>query len=213
MNKKVARIFVGALLIFIGALVLLSQLFQFDITGTIIAGVFLLAGLAFLYVYFRDHESWWALIPGFTLGGIGGLIAMGEWLPGVADKFGGSFFLLMIGASFLVIYLTRRDYWWAIIPMGSLFTLALVALVANFDGMLAGSVFFLGIAATFAALGLMPVGKKEKWPWIPAGICAGLGLLISLGSSFIGNSLLRYFWPAALFLGGVFLIVRSLVKK
>ncbi len=212
MNKKTSRIFFGVLLIFIGALIFLSQFFHFDITGTVIAGIFVLVGIAFLIVYLRNPQNWWALIPGFTLAGIGGLIAMGEWLPKVTDVFGGSFFLLMIGLSFLIIYLTHKEFWWAIIPAGALFTLALVAFVANFDGILAGSVFFLGIAATFAVIGLMPVGKQDKWPWIPAGICAAIGLLISLGSSIMTSSFLRYFWPAALFLGGIYLIFRS-VKK
>ena len=36
-------------------------------------------------------------------------------------------FLGTIGLSFWVIYLTRRDFWWAVIPGGALMTLALVA--------------------------------------------------------------------------------------
>lgn len=213
MKNKTPRIFVGAMLVFIGALVLLSQFLHFDLTGAIIGGLFVLGGAVFFYVYIHDHENWWALIPGFTLAGIGGLIAMGTWFPRLADIIGGSFFLAMIGVSFLLIYLTHRDFWWAIIPAGVLLSLALVAIVANYDGFLAGGVLFLGIAATFAVIGLLPIGKTEKWPWIPAGICAVMGALITLGSSTLANSFLKYFWPAALLLGGIFLIVRSIRKQ
>jgi hypothetical protein len=76
-----------------------------------------------------------------------------------------------------------------------------------------GGLFFLGIGATFAALGLLPVGQKEKWPWIPAAICLILGTLIMVGSGALVDSVFGWVWAAA-FLGvGLFLIIRSIVKK
>ncbi len=216
MSNSAKRIFGGVALILIGGLFLVQQIFHLPIHlgGLIIAAIFALAGCVFLYVLLNNHENWWAAIPGLVLVGLGVLIASGELFPQFADKFGGSLFLAFIGLSFLVVYFVKRENWWAIIPTGVLFTLALVAGVAQFsNGMAAGASFFLGIALTFAVLGLMPVGRKDKWPWIPAGICAVMGTLLMLGSGEFLNSVAGMIWPAILVLGGGFLIVRTFLKK
>jgi len=209
MNAKTSRIFFGALLIFLGVLFFLQQFLHVDIAALIFAGVFVLGGAIFFYVFGRNTEHWWALIPGFTLAAIGGLIAMSELFPALAT-YGGAFFLGMIGASFLIIYLVRREFWWAIIPTGVLFTLALVTIVAEFNGALSGALFFFGLAVTFGILGLMPVGKAEKWPWIPAGICAAIGFIVIATSGVLVNSVFGYIWPALLLVVGVYLVVRSI---
>jgi len=215
MNNTAKRIFIGAALIVVGGLFMVQQIFHlpFHLGGLLVAAIFALAGAAFLYVLFNNRENWWAAIPGFVLLGLGALIASGELFPVFASRFGGSLFLGSIGAAFLVVYLIKRDNWWAIIPAGVLFTLALVAGVAQYDGMASGAMFFLGIAATFAVLGLMPVGRNQKWPWIPAGICAVLGTMLMLGSSALLNSVAGLIWPAILVLGGGFLIARTFMKK
>lgn len=215
MNNSAKRIFGGVALILVGALFLIQQVFHLPIHlgGVIIAVIFALAGCVFLYVLLNNHDNWWAAIPGFVLLGLGVLIASGEFFPIFADKFGGTLFLGFIGLSFLVVYLMRRDSWWAIIPAGVLFTLALVAWVAQYNGFASGATFFLGIALTFAVLGLMPIGRNEKWPWIPAGICALLGTLLMLGSGSFLNTAAGLVWPAILVLGGGFLIVRTFIKK
>lgn len=209
MNPKASRIFFGVLLILIGILFFFQQLFHIEIGGLIFAVIFLLSGGAFFYVVARSSENWWAIIPGFTLVGIGGLIAMGEFAPRFTERYGGAFFLAMIGVSFLVIFFTHREFWWAILPAGVLFTLALTTIVAQYDGLLSGATFFLGLAATFAVLGLMPVGRAEKWPWIPAGICAVISFFIASGSGIFANSVFAFLWPAILVVVGVYLIVRS----
>jgi len=209
MNPKSSRIFFGALLIFLGVLFFFQQFLHVNIAALIFAGLFVVGGAIFFYVFASNNEHWWALIPGFTLVAIGGLIAMGELLPGLA-VYGGAFFLAMIGASFLVIFLLHREFWWAVIPAGVLFTLALVTIVANFNGAISGAVFFFGLAATFGVLGLMPVGKAEKWPWIPAGICAVIGLIIIATSGIFASSVFGYIWPALLLVVGVYLVARSI---
>jgi len=213
MNSKSTRVLFGIGLIFLGVLFFVQQIFHISIGNLIIAGLFLLGGVTFFYVFARNNEHWWALIPGFTLAGIGGLIAMGDLIPRFNELFGGAFFLAMIGASFLVIYIMHREFWWAIIPAGVLFTLALVTIVSPYNGSLAGAVFFFGLAATFGVIGLMHVGKAEKWPWIPAGICALLGLIVLATSGALVNSVFGYVWPAILLVVGVYLIIRSIRKQ
>ena len=215
MSNTAKRIFAGIALIIVGGLFLVQQIFHLPIHlgGVLVASIFALAGLVFLYVLYTNRENWWAAIPGFVLLGLGALIASGELFPVFANRFGGSHFLGSIGLAFLVVYLIKRENWWAIIPMGVLFTLALVAGVAQYNGMASGAMFFLGIAATFAVLGLMPIGRNEKWPWIPAGICAILGTMLLLGSGAFLNSITGLVWPVILVLGGGFLIVRTFLKK
>jgi len=212
MNPKSSRIFFGALLIFMGVLFFFQQFLHVDIAALIFAGLFAIGGAIFFYVFASNNEHWWALIPGFTLVAIGGLIAMGELLPGLAI-YGGAFFLAMIGASFLVIYLLHKEFWWAVIPAGVLFTLALVTIIAEFSGDLSGAIFFFGLAATFGVIGLMPVGKTQKWPWIPAGICAVIGLIIIAASGLLVNTVFAYIWPALLLVVVVYLVARSIRSK
>lgn len=215
MNASSRRIFFGAALILIGALFLVNQIFNlpFHLGGIMVAALFAVAGGAFLTVLINNRENWWAAIPSLVLFGLAALIASGEFFPEFERRFGGSLFLAFIGLAFLVVYLVKRDNWWAVIPMGVLFTLAAVAGMSNFNFAATSSVFFMGIALTFAMVGLLPVGRSEKWPWIPAGICAFLGTILLLGSGAFLKSIGGLVWPALLVLGGLFLIGRTFIKK
>lgn len=215
MTDSAKRIFAGIALILVGGLFLVQQIFHlpFHLGGVLVAATFVLAGAIFLYVLATRRENWWAAIPGFVLLGLGALIAVGEFFPAFGGTFGGTLFLGFIGLAFLVVYLLHREFWWAVIPAGVMFTLALVAWVAQYNGFASGATFFLGLAATFAVLGLMPIGRDEKWPWIPAGICAVLGTLLMLGSGAFLQTAAGLIWPAVLVLSGVFLIARTFIKK
>lgn len=213
MKKNSTRIIFGAGLILLGALFFLQSLFHISIGQLVVAGFFLLGAVVFFFVFGNNTERWWALIPGFTLTGIGGLIAMSSLNERIASQFGGGFFLAMIGLSFLVIYIIHRDFWWAVIPAGVLFTIAIVAVVGQFNDNISGAVFFLGLAATFGALGLMPVGKRDKWPWIPAGICALISIIIIVSSGVFENSVFAYLTPAVLLVAGVYLVFRSMRQQ
>ncbi len=96
---------------------------------------------------------------------------------------------------------------------GVMFTLALVAWVAQYNGFASGATFFLGLGCHLCSPGLMPIGRNEKWPWIPAGICAVFGTLLLLGSGAFLQSAAGLVWPAVLVLGGGFLIARTFIKK
>lgn len=216
MKLSTRRIFLGAALILVGALFLVQQLLHLPINvGTVImAMIFVLGGLAFLYVMSGGRDNWWAAIPGMVLLGLGVLIATSEFFPSFAAIYGGSLFLGFMGLGFLVVLLLRPESWWAIIPAGVLFTLALVAGMARwFNGFATGAIFFLGIGLTFAIVGVMPIGRSEKWPWIPACICLLFGTLLMIGSGAFLNSVFGLVWPAILVLGGGYLIVRSFTNK
>jgi hypothetical protein len=218
MNTQTKRVFFGFALILLGGLFLVQQLFNLPIHigSVIVAMFFLLAGLAFLYVLSSNTaNNWWAAIPGMVLIGLGVLIASSEFLPEFGNVYGGSLFLGFIGLAFLLVLLIKPQNWWAVIPAGVLFTLAGVAGMNHFfsNGFATGSIFFLGIGLTFAVVGLMPVGRAEKWPWIPAGICVVMGTLLMIGSGELVNSVFGFIWPAILVLGGGYMIVHSLINK
>ncbi len=212
MSDQSKRILLGVLLVLAGVVFLLQQLLDIPIGGLFIALLFIVAGCVFLYFLMKDREKWWLVIPGFTLIGIGAIIAMDKLFPRMAGRFGGSIFLAAVALSFLVVYVLKPSQWWPIIPAGILITLALVAGL-NINGMASGGVLFLGIGSTFAVLGLMPVGKTEKWPWIPAGICLLLGLVLFASSGVLMESAMGWVLALVLIAVGAFFVIRSLVKK
>lgn len=211
MSDQTKRILLGVLLIAAGGFFLLQQVIDIPFGGLFIAMMFALAGFVFLYFLMQDRKKWWAAIPGFVLLGLGALIGLSSIFSEFGRRFGGSVFLGFIALGFLVVYLLQTTQWWPIIPAGVLFTLAVVAGLPGGD--LGGAVFFLGVGATFALLGLHPMGKKDKWPWIPAGICLVLGVLIlGLSGALIGT-IAGWVWALAFLLVGGFLVVRALLKK
>lgn len=72
-------------------------------------------GFPFLYVYMRDHEHWWALIPAYIMAAIGVFIPLTIVLPGSAE---GAYVMFAVAAPFLYVYFRNRNHWWALIPGG-----------------------------------------------------------------------------------------------
>jgi hypothetical protein len=101
----------------------------------------------------------------------------------------------------------RREFWWALIPAGTLSTLAVVAALAEqTDGMVVGGILFLGMAATFALVYVLTgAGERQRWALIPAGILAAIGMLLILSL----GGLVNYVWALALIGVGVYLLMRS----
>jgi hypothetical protein len=208
------RPIVGGLLLVLGGIALLQSLkilpFGENLFSIIFSLLFGAAGLAFLVLTLRNKANWWAVIPGVILLDLGGLILLGLTGSRWMDKIAGAFFLGGVGLAFWLVYLSAKNRWWALIPAGVITTLAVVAGMGDKGGIASGVVFFLGLALTFALLSVLPTGEKRMtWPWIPAGVLLVVGIIVSLTSS----SLAGYIWPAVLILGGVFLLLRSLLKK
>ena len=199
---------VGAiLLIGVGILLLLQN---FGILGGVVALIwsliFAAGGLIFLYMFLTNRTQWWAIIPGFTLLGLAALIALDQFLPRIGDALGGTIFLGGIGLAFWVIYFLNREHWWAVIPGGVMFTVALIAgLDAAFEGAETGGVLFLGLGLTFGLLSFLPTPQgRMKWALIPAAVLLVMGLLITAATT----GILAYLWPAALIVAGLYLLFR-----
>lgn len=210
MKSVRAFIGLGVLLIVAGVLFLLDALNVLpEIGGMVWVLLFLVGGLAFLWVFIADRAQWWAVIPGCVLLGIAGTIALSD----VAGTWAGALVPAAIGVSFWIIYLTRRDMWWPIIPGGVLITLALVAGFGDTlpDEMITG-ILFLGLAVTFLLVYFLPTpAGRMKWALIPAAVLAVLGIafLASMGNLV---TLLAVAGPLALIIVGGFLLWRGLKK-
>jgi hypothetical protein len=199
----------GLALIGAGILFLLQNLSFFGVLQDAFwALAFGAAGAGFLVALARNRAHWWAAIPGCALLGIGLLIALDELAPAFASDWGGPLFLGMLGLGFWLVYLVRREYWWAIIPGGALFTLALVAgLSETLAGNAAGWILFLGLSATFGLVYLLPTNERRMtWALYPAAALLAMAVLLMAAMGQLASLL----WPAALILAGVYLMYRTL---
>lgn len=204
------RLIGGTLLVVGGILFLLQNLGYFPGGSLFWGAAFGVGAAAFLWTFITDRTQWWALIPGCALLGLAVVILLSVVAPSLEDL-GGTLFLGLIGLSFWVIYLTNRQYWWAVIPGGVLVTLATVAGIDNVfkeaPDALSGGVFFAGLGLTFVLLGFLPTPQGQlRWAFIPGGILLVMGLLVSLTAA----SLINYVWPIALIVAGLALVWRTI---
>lgn len=199
------RVIFGLILVGAGILFLLQSLNIFMVYNLAWAILFALGGTAFLFVLVQNRENWWAAIPGLTLLAIGVMIFLSDLAPELSDRLGGAIILGAIGLSFWIVYFMSPANWWAIIPGGVMLTLTGITLIDNLVSFDTGGLFFLGLAATFALVYLLPAGRKMQWALIPAAILGVIGILILAAAS----SLAAWFWPVALITTGLFLIYRA----
>ncbi|MHB1135036.1 MAG: hypothetical protein ACYC4L_21915 [Chloroflexota bacterium] len=211
MQRYEARTAWGLLLIAVGLLFLLQSVGIIPTgIGLVWAALFAMGGVTFLYFFLNDQErNWWAVIPAFTLLGLAAVTTVGELSPRNADL-GGMLFLGAIGLSFVVVYANNRRFWWAIIPAGTLLTLALVAgvEVSTFGGEEeGGGIFFIGLGLTFLALYFAPVPNRRqtRWAIIPAVALLVMGVLITAALT----NLIAYVGPLVLIGLGLWLFLRG----
>lgn len=189
----------GLALVALGLFALLADIGLFASVGRIVGLVlFGAAGVLVLGMYRNEPRRFWMLPVGFALLGLG--------VASLDLPWGGGAFLGSIGLGFLAIWLTdpERDRWWALIPAGVLLTLGVVATYDEWlapRGDFAGTLFFLGLAATFAVLYLLP-SVKQEWAIWPA---LALGVVALLTMSFQGGWVV----PILLIAVGAWLLTRQ----
>lgn len=92
------------------------------------AFVMLAIGFPFLYVYLKNQEHWWALIPAYTMAAIAGIILLSTVISG---ELIGSYVMFAIAAPFIYVYVRNRQHWWALIPGGIMATIGIGLFVAG----------------------------------------------------------------------------------
>ena len=119
--------------------------------------------------------------------------------------------MAFIGAAFWIVYLLNIQNWWAIIPGGTLLSIAaLIAVGSAGNGNLGVGLMFTGMALSFGLVALLPNGgRRLNWAFIPAGILLvmGLAFLFAVGSWF------RYLLPGGLILVGIVLIALTIFRQ
>lgn len=215
MNRISYRLLFAGLLIAVGFLILLDNLNILPIRLFNENWFWLLsfggAGLVFLVVYLRRmQENWWAIIPAFTFLGLA--FVVGEFFAPPLEDLSGAVFLGLIGLSFWIIYLTRREHWWAVIPGGTLVTLAGVIVLSayNDSGLITGAALLLGLGLTFLIVYLRPSAEQRPtWPLYPAGILGVMGLLLFMGQGWLANLVV----PVALILIGGMIVIGAFWRR
>jgi hypothetical protein len=205
-SSYIAPLIIGGALILFGVLFLLNNFHIVDISvGAVFAGIFVLAGLIFLIVFLLDREQWWALIPGFVLMGVGATILTGEYLRTGSVDVGGAVMLIFIALPFWIIYILKRDFWWALFPAGEMTSIAALTLVPGKYEDLGVSIMFFGWAATFVLVYFL---AKQKWALWPT-----LGLLV-MAIAFLAGAfdIFGYLWPIVIIGAGAYLIYRAMRK-
>lgn len=207
MERNRSTIIWGIGLLVVGALLLLRNLNVIaDPSEFLLAILFVAGGAVFGWLFLSNRDQWWWIIPSGALLGIGLLIGLTVPFPSAGGRWGGSIFLACLAASFLVVFATHRELWWALIPGGVLLTTAVVAGLPSAAGELSGAVMMFGMAATFALVALLDAGQQRfRWALIPAGILGVLGVVILLEAATWSNMVIAIVMVAA----GLWLVYRG----
>ncbi|MCC6500029.1 MAG: hypothetical protein IT313_07145 [Anaerolineales bacterium] len=202
MKKYDPRLWIGALLVFGGVLVLLENLnILSDVSDIFWGAIWGLIGLFFLFMLLRNRSSWWAAFPAFTLLGL----AASAFLPNSLEAFSGLVFFAGICIAFLWVYFTDvQSHWWAIIPFGILLTLGAIDALEETTGADSGNFLFLGLGLTFILVAILPGGKNRSWAFIPGLVLLVFGAFLTAGV--VGW--MQYLWPAALILVGGYFVLK-----
>lgn len=208
MKRVDGQMVAGAVLITFGVLLFLQSTGWIRSVGATSVWAFLFgaAGLVFVYVFLRDRSAWWAILPALPLLGLAGLLVI-DVLGLAPSILGPAFFLGSISAAFWLVYWVRRDFWWAIIPGGTVATVATMTLAEPLvpDGQLIG-LLFLGIGVTFLGLYFLPEhAGRQRWAIYPAAILLILSAAFSLAFGVVG----RFLLPLAIMVLGGWLIYRA----
>ncbi len=122
-----------------------------------------------------------------------------------SGELSGAVFLGGVALGFWLVYILHREHWWATIPAGVLTTLAVLAKIGTGQT----AVFFIGLGTTFLLVFLLPSpGGRKTWALIPAAILLVIGILFR--TPYI--EAVNYFGPAALIIGGGYLLYRALKR-
>jgi len=157
--------------------------------------------IPFAAAYFTDRvRNWWALIPGGVMLFLFLTLLMvdtvgGEWV--------GAMFLLLIGVTFLFVYLNDRSRNWALLVAYIFGVLSVAPMLAAFGDVAAyfGTVFLLAIALPFYIVYFR--SAENWWAIIPAGVMTTLSIVATLGIAGVLNSATSGGYGFALLLAGL----------
>lgn len=188
-NRLPAYVLIG-----IGVVALLAGTGILRVLGGLIGGLLLGALAYFAYVEGRRTGNTVWRVAAYPLAGL----ALATIIPG---SLGGGAFLAGLGLAFALVWRENPHRWWALIPAGTLASLAAVAFFQGAVGWNFGWLFLGGMAATFYALTRLEV-EPQPWGIYPA---AALAVLAVLSFTTFGGWIV----PTALVLAGAWLLFKD----
>jgi hypothetical protein len=197
-----------------GIFLLLKNLGVFQQWGEIVwGGLFAVVGLAFVIWFIVDRERYWRAIAGFTLLGIGAVILL-SWRNVNLGDWRSALVLFGVALGFWAVLLAHADNWWAVIPAGVLTVVGLlVGLGADLNQPIWLAALLVGLGLVFLLLYLVRFGQHDtRWAGIPAAALLLMGLVTWVGAP-SGAADLKKFWPVALILAGLVLLVLFLLTR
>jgi hypothetical protein len=209
------RSWIGITLVLIGVLLGLQQ---FGILGggfedAFFALAFGAGVVIFAIIFFQDRRLWWAALVAFILAGLTSQFALDLLFPTISEGWSGPIFLAFLATGFLIVFLLNRTYWWAIIPSGVLYSVALTAAVDEVPlsiGIDSAGILYIGMSLTFLFLYSVPIaGETQTWAIYPAIPLLVLGAVTGFGN----DSLWDIIWPSLLILGGLYYLYSAFRRK
>lgn len=205
----------GILLILAGVLLGLQQYgyLRGEWSDAVFVGLWALGALFLYDLYRKNREQWWFGLAAFTLAGLAVTNALDLFFPPVGEALGGFIFLGAIGAGFIIVYRRNAINWWALIPAGVMFSLAVISVLDDLPMQLpfdSGSILFFGIGLTFLILSQMRVGEERlSWAIYPAIPLLILGVVVGFGQAASWN----YIWPSVIIVLGVYFLIEALRSR
>jgi hypothetical protein len=209
------RSWIGISLVLIGVLLGLQQfgILAGGFEDAFFALAFGAGVVVFAIIFFQDRRLWWAALVAFILAGLTSQFVLDLLFPTVSDGWGGPIFLAFLATGFLIVFLLNRTFWWAIIPSGVLYSVALTAAVDEVPlniGIDSAGVMFIGMGVTFLVLYFMPIaGDRQTWAIYPAIPLLVLGAVTGFGN----DGLWDIIWPSMLIVGGLYYLFGAFRSK
>ncbi len=171
-TRRPSEALIWGIVLFVGGLILLlNNLGNFPWIAWIAAAAFAVAGLYFVGRFVGNRRQWWPIIPGLTLLGLAATVFLS--VQGlVPQAWLATIFLGGIGLGFWIIFILDRAHWWAVIPGGMLWVIAILAVLnqtTQLDNNQQGGLLFIGLGLVFGILYLLRNAQRPLgWAAIPA---------------------------------------------
>ena len=151
--------------------------------------------------------SW---VGGVVLITIGVAFLLGQLLPNA-----GRYVPLLVGLSFLAVFLVTRSYGF-LVPAGIVTGVgAGIVLAMEDQGRVGGGLFLVSLGLGFIGIvvlgALFRLRENHPWPLIPGGILCTIGLITLAGTRYA--EVARYAWPVVLIGLGVLFVLRGVLRR
>ena len=158
----------------------------------------------------RGDERDGSWVGGVVLITIGVAFLLGQLLPNA-----GRYVPLLVGLSFLAVFLVTRTYG-LLVPGGIVTGVgAGIVLAMEDQGRVGGGLFLVSLGLGFIGIvvlgALFRLRENHPWPLVPGGILCTIGLITLAGTRY--GDAARYAWPVVLIGLGVLFVLRGVVRR